>query len=403
MATKKRKNGEGSWGKKKIKGIEYVTYEKTYDELDKRKTFYGKTAKEVKEKVAKFEAMNHLLPKKDIENQVFGDYIYTWLHGVKKGTVSDSTFDRAETTFNNLIKEYDVATCKMKNLTGTILQNHIKLLAKDYAKSTIDKVYFMFSQVISYAVKNKDISYNIMLDVKNASETEVANKKREVTFLTMEEVNKLFEECNRVNVKGHMVRGKEGERVYGNNAYAIILMVYTGIRVGELRALKWKSVDFEDKMIYISESVSTVKNRDNKSSKKTVDIVKKPKTEASIRPVPLADRAIYALKEMEKQNPNHKPDDFVFANTTGDGVSQSKIGRTLSNMLVRANLPKCTVHGLRHTYGSMLINEDEKNIAIVSSILGHEDIGVTYKIYTHILKKKKLDTIEILNKHHSNG
>jgi len=50
----------------------------------------------------------------------------------------------------------------------------------------------------------------------------------------------------------------------------------------------------------------------------------------------------------------------------------------------------------------MLINEDEKNIAIVSSILGHEDIGVTYKIYTHILKKKKLDTIEILNKHHSN-
>lgn len=398
MATKKRKNGEGSWGKKTIKGIEYVTYEKTYLDLNKRKTFYGKTSKEVKEKIAKFEAMNHLLPKKDVENELFGDYIYVWLNTVKRGTVSEGTYDRAEITFNNCIKPYDVALCKMKNLTSSVLQDHIKLLAKKYAKSTIDKVYFMFSQVIKYAVKNKDISYNIMDDVVNVNEIEVANKKREATFLTMEEVDKLFEECNRVNVKGNMVRGKVGERVYGNNAFAIILMVYTGIRVGELRALKWKSINFDEKMMYIGESISTIKNRDKNSDKKMIDIVKKPKTESSIRPVPLAERAIFALKEMEKQNPNHLPDDFVFQNSKGDGVTQSKIGRTLSNMLVRANLPKCTVHGLRHTFGSMLINEDEKNIPIVSSILGHENIDITYKTYIHIIKKKKLDTIEILNK-----
>ena len=384
----KRKNGEGSWGKKNIKGIEYHRYRKLYNGVYKE--FYGRTIKEVKEKIQEFETRNMYIKKTDVQKQTFGEYIENWFINVRIYEVESSTYLRNEQTINYHIKDSSLYNAQMINVDFELCQALINKLSEKYSRSTISKVYVILNMCFNYAFTKGHIGENPMMKVKMPKESSLVKKKKEAKWLCCDDVEKLVLEAERVNTREFRIKGKVGERVYGVNAYYVILIIYTGLRIGELMALTWNDIDFKNKTLSVNKSRAK-----GKIDGKTTLYIKDPKSESGNRLIPLSDRALYALQKIKECSSNSADSNLIVTNTN----SESNITRTINRMLFRAGCEteKCGLHALRHTFGSLLL-EKGVDLKTISYLLGHSDITVTANIYLHITREKAINSVEVLNK-----
>ena len=382
----KRKKGEGSWSKKTINGIEYNRYRKIYNGVTKE--FYGRTVKEVKLKIEEFEARNMYVKKTDVQKQTFGEYLENWFKSVRVYEVESSTYLRNEQTINYHIKDSSLYNTQMVNVDFELCQALINKLSEKYSRSTISKVYVILNMCFNYAFTKGHIGENPIMKVKMPKESSLVKKKKEAKWLSSNDVEKLVLEAERLNTREFRIKGKVGERVYGVNAYYVILIIYTGLRIGELMALTWSDIDFKNKTLSVNKSRAK-----GKIDGKTVLYVKDPKSESGTRIIPLSDRAIYALQKIKECSSSDS--DLVVSNTS----SESNITRTINRMLFRAGceVEKCGLHALRHTFGSLLL-EKGVDLKTISYLLGHSDITVTANIYLHITREKAINSIEVLNK-----
>lgn len=391
MGTK-RKNGEGTWGNKVIKGIKYTFYRDSNG-----KYFYGKTEKEVKQKYKKYKenSQNNII----CTSTLFGDFVYLYVQN-KASYLEQTTVDGYEDIINNMLKKYSISNCTLSAITEENMRIYIDELAKKYAKSSIEKLIRVVKPALEYAVEKKYISSNPLRHIKAPNENYVAVKKKEVPFIIQDDLNKLYEESKRINTK-YSTSGKVGEPTYSNNAQAIVLIGNTGLRVSELLGLKWNMVDLENKKIHITNALVRVKNREKKDGdKKYIQKEKKPKSNAGIRDIPLSNVALEMIDFFDKQFPNHKPDDFVVLNKNGKSPYARNISRTLDTMLARANcsIDHCGLHGLRHGFGAILLTNGV-DIKMVSKLLGHKKISTTYDIYIDFTKEQVENAvISALNK-----
>ena len=385
MATK-RKKGEGSWGKKTINGIEYQRYRKIYNGTTKE--FYGRTVKEVKEKIKEFESRNMYVKKTDVQKQTFGEYLDNWFENVRVYEVESSTYLRNEQTINYHIKDSSLYNAQIVNVDFELCQALINKLSEKYSRSTISKAYVILNMCFNYALTKGHIGENPMMKVKMPKESSLVKKKKEAKWLSSNDVEKLVLEAERLNTREFRIKGKIGERVYGVNAYYVILIIYTGLRIGELMALTWSDIDFKNKTLSVNKSRAK-----GKIDGKTVLYVKDPKSESGTRIIPLSDRALYALRNIKECSKSNT--DLIVTNTS----SESNITRTINRMLFRAGceVEKCGLHALRHTFGSLLL-EKGVDLKTISYLLGHSDITVTANIYLHITREKAINSIEVLNK-----
>ena len=382
----RRKKGEGSWSKKTIKGIEYHRYRKLYNGAYKE--FYGSTVKEVKEKIQEFESSNMYIKKNDIRKQTFGEYLENWFKNVRVYEVESSTYLRNEQTINYHIKDSSLYNAQMVNIDFGLCQDLINKLSEKYSRSTISKVYVILNMCFNHALNKGHIGENPMMKVKMPKESSLVTKKKEAKWLSSNDVEKLVLEAERVNTREFRIKGKVGERVYGVNAYYVILIIYTGLRIGELMALTWNDIDFKNKTLSVNKSRAK-----GKIDGKTALYIKDPKSESGTRIIPLSDRAIYALQKIKECSTYDS--DLIVSNTS----SESNITRTINRMLFRAGCEteKCGLHALRHTFGSLLL-EKGVDLKTISYLLGHSDITVTANIYLHITREKAINSIEVLNK-----
>lgn len=390
MATR-RKKGEGSWSKKTIKGIEYQRYRKLYN--GEYKEFYGRTVKEVKEKIQEFESRNMHIKKTEVRKQTFGEYLDNWFINVRVYEVESSTYLRNEQTINYHIKDSSLYNAQMVNVDSELCQSLINKLSEKYSRSTISKVYVLLNMCFNYAFTKEHIGENPMMKVKMPKESSLVTKKKEAKWLSSSDVEKFVQEAERVNTREFRIKGKVGERVYGVNAYYAILIIYTGLRIGELMALTWEDIDFKNKTLNVNKSRAK-----GKIDGKTTLYIKDPKSESGTRIIPLSDRAIYALQKIKEYSTELKlnsDNNLIVANTS----SESNITRTVKSMLFRAGCEteKCGLHALRHTFGSLLL-EKGVDLKTISYLLGHSDITVTANIYLHITREKAINSIEVLNK-----
>ena len=112
----RRKIGEGSWGKKIIKGIEYEYYRKSYN--GKMKYFYGKSQKEIKAKIKTYEKTINLNSEKTIRKMSFYDYATKWLTEEKKDNLALKTYDNYENYINNQLKNSPQDVSLARKLIG---------------------------------------------------------------------------------------------------------------------------------------------------------------------------------------------------------------------------------------------------------------------------------------------
>jgi integrase len=400
----KRKNGEGTWGVKSIKGVDYKYYRKQYEGMSTQKYFYGKTEKEIKDKIKEFEKQNRTTNSKEISKISFGEYIENWLINIKQSDIKRRTYDGYEDTIKNQIlnyNDYDLSSKQIGTLDKDIFREYYKALAKKYSRAALQKNRVIINQCLDYAVEENHIADNFVSKIKLPSEDRVAIKKKDVPFLSQEDMDKIYDESKRINTAGFNWGGKIGEKTYGINSLAIVLMMYTGLRVGELTCLRYSDWNKATNEIIVRNNLSTIKNRDKKSDDDNnyIRVETTVKTDESERVVPLCDIAIEMLNEFEKLNPNHKPDDFIVINKLGNVAGQRNLTRTLNAMLVRAGceVQKCGLHSLRSSFGSYLILKGA-DIKVVSELMGHSDTQVTYNHYIKILPKQHRSAIDLFNK-----
>lgn len=163
--------------------------------------------------------------------------------------------------------------------------------------------------------------------------------------------------------------------------------IYTGARISELLALRWQKVHLDRGVIEIRGSMSTAKVKGEASQEKVRWF--DPKTKKGERDIPIPPQLVAALKEWKEKCPQSRLD-LVFSNEVGEPCDRTGIGRYgLTPALKQAKIDKAvSMHGLRHTYASMLIALGRK-IPEVSQHLGHADVSIAMRVYAHFLKPQE--------------
>lgn len=166
---------------------------------------------------------------------------------------------------------------------------------------------------------------------------------------------------------------------------ALYTALFTGIRAGEICGLKWSDIDLERNVLRISRNVTRAFFGDgllkdiNEDIKKSELIIGLPKTENSIREIPLSKQLIRYYKPLLKVV---NLDWFILSNSRIP-LEPRQLQWILKRLIAEAGLPKITLHDLRHTFATRCIalGIDYKT---VSEMLGHSSVGTTLKVYTHI-------------------
>ena len=165
---------------------------------------------------------------------------------------------------------------------------------------------------------------------------------------------------------------------------AIILTIFTGVRLGELMGLEWQDVDFKNGIISI-----------NRSSQYLSDMgvfTKVPKTESSIREIAIPEFIISLLEEYKLWYEEQKSiygelwtnSDRLFVQANGKPMHPSTISKWFVKYVGQIGLPVINFHGLRHTNASLLVAQNI-DIAVISARLGHAQISTTLDFYVHPL------------------
>lgn len=194
------------------------------------------------------------------------------------------------------------------------------------------------------------------------------------------------------------------------------VLLGTGCRIGEALGLRWEDLDYENRVININHSLVYYPVSDDRSS---VRHISKPKTEAGIRTIPMLDAvkdAFEMLEEEQKENGWNTVEidgmtGFVFCNRFGNVPNPQSVNRAIKRIIADYNteeelaakkehrepiiLPDFSAHTLRHTFCTRLC-ENETNLKIIQSVMGHKDIQTTMDIYAEATEEKKQESFERL-------
>lgn len=371
-------------------------YQYTYlDRFGKRKYIYDTKLVRLREKedellrdqldqidtyLAKTQSLNDLFDKymatrKDLRARTYAGYMYQYDAYVRKGIGKKKIYD---------IKYSDILLF-YKDL---IEKNNLSFGTVEHLQRELHPTFEM-------AVRDCIIRTNPTSQIMEQLRRQVKVRRSIRKALTPEEQRAFLEFL-------------AGHPVYGHWKPIFTFLIGTGVRVGEMSGLRWRDINFENKTITIDHALVYFAGRMNKGEKKLY--ISEPKTEAGIRTIPMVPKVIDALQEVKEYQYlndivcNVEIDgytDFVFLNRFGNVFIEYNLDRALSRIIDAYNesiiatdkkdaviLPRFTCHVLRHTFCSRFC-ENETNIKVIQSIMGHVDIQTTMNIYAEISEEKK--------------
>ena len=182
----------------------------------------------------------------------------------------------------------------------------------------------------------------------------------------------------------------------------VLLTAFYGLRRSEALGARWSRVDWENKTILLDTKIIEYKE----NGKVIVKTVEEMKNKSSRRTLPLPDPVYEMLcEEREKQDLyrrmfkgsyNRKYDDYICVDQPGGLIRPNRVTQRFADLIRQYGLRKIRFHDLRHTFASILINQDVP-LLNVSTFLGHSDLATTANIYAHLDKSKKQESADVIS------
>lgn len=351
------------------------------DGKPQRKTIYGKTRAEVAVKMSGHVNDVYKHGYTNTSADTLETIMRHWMMIYKRLQVSSRTFEK-NMAYCRLYIFPELGRFMIKDITPDVVQTWIARLLdkKNLGIDTVKKTKMLLSQFLEYAIDNKYITLNPTKKAVIRARERDKRKDNEYKAIRKED-------------RALFVKAVSTDPMWKALCFT---SMFGSLRIGEVLALKWRNVDFDNETILIENAitkVSTFDEQGNTISRKT--IVGDTKTVASQRENPMPDILIEALKAyyetqlLEEAKQKGKvsltaPDDFVFGTETG-GLRSYMGTRAMFRMFLKKHKldgKNIHFHTLRHTYSNMLFEVNE-NPKVIQALLGHKDV-MTTMIYNSI-------------------
>lgn len=166
-------------------------------------------------------------------------------------------------------------------------------------------------------------------------------------------------------------------------------LYFCGLRLGEISALTWNDIDFEKNTININKAVTYIEGE---------YITTRPKTQTSIRTLPMPNSLVENYKELLKESKEYygfKSNWYVFGKHKP--INADKLRHRKNELADKAGVKRIRIHDFRHSCASLLINNGA-NVMVVAKYLGHSKIDVTLNTYSHLFNSKMEDIVNLVDK-----
>jgi len=369
---------DGRWEARIIKG--HTEQGKTlYD------YFYGRSYKEVKDKIflslPQVKNDSASAPDAAEEKIRFGVVLDTWLANKEVG-LKKSSYVKYFNSINNHIKP-SLGDYELSEITSGVLNSYISEKFKTgkrdakggLSEKTIKDILTIIKTVLRFAKDEGLISV-----IGNMNLTLPREKQKEMRVLTKDEQTAL-EEC----LYSDMDESKLG----------IFICLYTGLRIGEICALKWGAIAMGEHTLTVNRTMQRVQAMDDSSPSKTEILVDEPKSECSIRTIPLPDCLIEKLRLF---NPG-SGDAYVLTGEAERFIEPRTYENHFKAYVEESGIKDANFHSTRHTFATRCV-ELGFEIKSLSQILGHSSVKITLDRYVHPSLELKRSNMNKLNNLH---
>lgn len=364
----------------------------------KRKSFYGNTKAEVKNKAKAYLSRienGYIEPQKI----VFNDYIEYWLKKYKLNKIEPSSYNRLYSVYIHQIHN-SIGTKKIGEVTTKDIQklideyaNPSKPSAKALALSGLKKIIHLLNPCLNKAVEEGIIS-------NNPCEYVILPKESCIQVQTKEQFSLSDEELEEFRTSA-LSTYKTTKEYRSRDALILLIMLNLGLRVGEILALEWSDIDFTYGIVYIKKTIqdNIIDYEAVEEKKKRYKKVKSStKTPSGVRILRLNDAVIYYFHELKEYDKRKCIESrYVACTRVGTMNSPRNLQRSLDRLIKRTDICKhVSLHTLRHTFGSTLLRNGV-NIEVVSKLMGHSNITITYNKYIHVIKEEEAKAMKSVN------
>lgn len=315
---------------------------------------YGKKYTDVKEKLQKHKAAYQDIFEKNGTCCIsYQHWAIKWLESRRK-SIKSSTYSSYLYKLNHYVFPL-IGEIQLNQLTKESIQMLINDLEKQNLQaSTIHVLYQIVKKSLKDAYEKSLISrfpcQDIYLPIK---------KKKQPRALSRSEQRMMEETATRFPIQ---------------KGLPVILALNTGLRIGEISALQWQDIDFDTRVIHVRNTVQRIPSPNGE--KKTMLLIDSPKTDKSVRTVPMGNLVYNYLKEWKQQSKSS----YVCSPNAGP-IEPRLINYYFDDIRSDCNLDNTHFHHLRHTFATRCI-ESSSDVASVSHLLGHSSSKTTLDVYT---------------------
>lgn len=341
-----------------------------YDDNGKAKIgyVYAKTYREVREKLhqAKLSGKKSLSKEKN----KFSNYCDEWLV-LARNRVKESTYVKYSGIVHKHLKP-ELGRYVPEAISTLLVENFSNklLITNGLTAKTVKDVLVVLRSVLKYINKQQGGS------LKNIEIIYPKESSKDMRVLSNEEQKRFF---------SYLLTDMDEVK------FGIVLVLLTGMRIGEICALKWQDVNLETKIITINRTMQRLSNLSEASSSKTKIVIGDAKSTYSKRTIPLPEYVLNLCYDMQAAN----PEAYVLTGNAHHFIEPRTLQYKLKKFTTACNISDVHFHSLRHTFATRCVEVDFE-IKSLSEILGHANTRITLDRYVHSSLELKRTNMEKL-------
>ncbi len=236
-------------------------------------------------------------------------------------------------------------------------------------KSTVKNLVALIKQILKYAVRKGIIRESIM-EIHFLPQ---ADGKRKNKVFTVDEQNEMIQA-----ILSHL----------DYRSFGILLCINSGLRIGEVCALKWEDIDAKNGILHVTRTIQRIYMKN--AMPHTRVIISEPKTASSMRDIPLSHKILEIIDELPELNPQG----YILTNSQ-EFIEPRTFRKFYTSFLKEINITQLNFHCLRHTFATRCI-EKGADYKSVSEILGHTTVNTTLNMYVHPQMEDKRKCVEMI-------